>query len=113
MDVKIENNDISVLSNGSTKMVYGDDEIIQRVKICCKIPKGAFIYNKPLGTDFSSIDENDERALKKTEMLLNEAVMSISGIKLELVSMEKTDKTTTLNLKVLYNGKELETEVVI
>lgn len=113
MDIKLENGDFSVSANGDIKTVDGVDEILQRVKICCSIKKGSFLYDKELGVDYENADISSQRGLKQLEMLLNEAVIDISGVRVEITKAENQSDKIKLRLKISYKGNKYETEVII
>lgn len=113
MDIKINNSDISLDSQGEYEFVSGIDEVVQKLLMCAEIRKGSFIYNKDLGTTIRDIDPvSDRRALTATA-ILNEALIDIKGAKVQVESYEKKDGKTVLNVKVSYIGAERNVEVML
>ncbi len=53
-----------------TYMISGNDEIFQRAYIAIKMIKGSFLYNRNIGSDISSYDDDDIIIAKAREALV-------------------------------------------
>ncbi len=113
MDIKISNKDIVLNSNCSPEMVTDFQEIIQRVNICCNVPKGSFIYNRNLGSEIRLVDFSKKDAIKKSQMLLNEAIIGIAGASIRISDIIKEEDCTIVKVQLTYFKNTAETEVII
>ncbi len=113
MDIKIENSDLSLNSQGKYEFVSGIDEVAQRLLICAQIPKGSFVYNKELGTNLRDIDLTSDRRILTATAILNEAVFDIKGARAEVESFEKKEDKIHLKVKISYKGEERKVEVML
>ncbi len=113
MDVKIENNDIAVTKWGSTVYVDSFDEIVQRVKIACTVKKGAFPFNRKLGSLAHTLDMSDEMLKEKLEILYKEATVDIPYCNLVVESVDTSTPIKKALIKVFCNDKCATTEVTI
>lgn len=114
MDLKFKDSDIFLSDWGEYSYLEGVDEVLQRAVLCALIPKGAFIYNKELGTELNDIDADDSRSVQTATVLLNEAFVGTIGAKAEVTSLEKkSDGSVKLKLSVSYMGETKQTEVVL
>lgn len=113
MDVKIENEDISVDSAGSFVMIDGFDEIVQQALIRMKIPKGKFIYDRNLGSFCDSLDINTgKNQMKALEMLINESLVSLNNAYVKVNSTEKTSKGIKAEITVFIGDLSTTKEVI-
>lgn len=90
MDVLIKNGDMVVDSGFNPLYTEGAEEVLQRVTFALSTPKGSFVYNRSLGVEpFEG--ELSEKGLRKLEARCREAVMSIEGTELTLLSAQRLE----------------------
>lgn len=111
MDVKIENKDIALKPNGDTVYISSMDETVQRVKIACSINKGSFIYDRNIG--FDTISTDDEVDKDKLEMIFCEAVIGIPDTVVQVIDAKKSGNRITATLKIQQGDNTAETEVTV
>lgn len=74
MDTALENGDFVVGANGFPKRIDGVDELLQRAKICLRVPLGQFPYQPELGSRLHTLragdDGNDALALTMAQEAL-------------------------------------------
>ena len=109
MDVRIQNGDISALSAGGYSYITGLEEMAQRVTIAALTVKGAFIYDRELGTDYGSLSADDELIVEKLDMLIKEACCDIPETDVNVVSFSAATKAALL--RVGFRGETMDTEV--
>lgn len=114
MDVLISKGDVYTDARGNYVYINGIEEILQQIKLCAKIKKGSFIYNKELGSLVCELDFEKENALSDAEMLLNEAVADLKGIYVKVTGLKTDDiGKRTMNLQIEMYNQTVNTEVVI
>lgn len=91
MDVKIENRDIAIHSNGDPEYISGMNEVLQRVKIACSIKKGDFRYDRNLGCYDYTIDLDDEMMCDKLSMIFKEATVDVGYTDLEVLKITQDE----------------------
>lgn len=109
MDALIKDKDIVINSVADTVKLCGIDEILQRVTVAATVPKGSFIYNKELGSELYNIHSDDERSIKKAEMLLKEAVcdIPIDDVRVKKLSV-KENNSIAITAEVSCGGNTKE-----
>ncbi len=110
MDAKIENKDIYTDATGDYVMIDGIDEIIQRAIISLTVPKGSFVYDKNLGSNYSDFKAND---IKQAEMIINESLINIGNIYIKIKNITSSGNKIIMSLTVNYNNISVDKEVVI
>ncbi|MBQ2970939.1 MAG: hypothetical protein IJO20_05710 [Ruminococcus sp.] len=110
MDVKIENMDTVIGSNGDPQYVSSIKEIAQRVKIACSVKKGSFRYNRKLGCYDCSYDIDDDNIKDKLSMMFKEATIDIPYTDLRVLEIKKTESgnNAVLEIKCADNSASLE-----
>lgn len=108
MDILIKNGDISVTDNGDYVFAFGIDEIFEHAVMCAKIRKGSFIYNKALGTELVSAQNE-----KTAAMLINEALIDAEGFCAEVRNMRKLGDKISFELAVKNNEEIKRAEVTV
>lgn len=110
MDAKIENKDICTDSTGEYVMIEGIDEVIQRAVISLTVPKGSFVYDKSLGSDFIDFKADD---IKQAEMIINESLANMGNVYVKVKSISRVDNKINMSITVNYNNISVDKEVVI
>lgn len=110
MDAKLKDKDICTDSTGEYVMIDGIEEIIQRAVISLTVPKGSFIYDKSLGSDYSDFRVND---IKQAEMIINESLVNIGNIYIKVKNISSDGNKIIMSITVNYNNISVDKEVVI
>ncbi len=113
MDVKIENGDIAVNTNGEPIYISFVEEIAQRVKIACSVKKGDFRYDKNLGLYPYDIDFYEDDAKEKLSMVFKQASVDIGYTDLVVESITQEDGYYLAKVRVECGKNHALTEVVI
>ena len=114
MDAEIKNGDVSLYSFGDTVRLFGDDELLQRVKIAGTVRKGSFVYNKELGNEAYKIEKSDEKALKTAQLLLSEALAQIPNVQIKATEITVYENNSiAIKAEVSCNGSTKEITLVM
>lgn len=110
MDTLIENGDYKCGINGLPVTIMGRDEVMQRVKICLKVPRGSFMHNKDFGSRFRTltIDSSNQLALSMAQQALED----IPQVKVVSTQILKTSDTVTA-VKVTVSLDNINEEVIV
>lgn len=73
-DIRLKDGDIALLSDGSTKRASGIDAQFQRAMICIKAKKGAFVYDRTLGSELERVRADENGSAQKAQLVINEAL---------------------------------------
>lgn len=73
-DIKLKDGDIALLSDGNTTRLSGIDAQFQRAMICIKAKKGAFVYDRTLGSELERVRADKNGSAQKAQLVINEAL---------------------------------------
>ena len=104
----IHEGDLCLNASGATQYITSVQEAAQRVRIAASTAKGAFRYNRALGTDYAALSGGDISA-QKLEMLIKEACCPIAGAEIEVVSVDAEEEKAVLRISCA--GTAITTEV--
>lgn len=110
MDVKIENGDIALMTNGDYKMIGDLDEAVQRVRMVMLTDRGTFVFDRTLGVDYDAFSPEEDDPAGKLDMLVKEAAADIDA-DVEVLSYDA--QNAAAQVKVTYHGRTVVTEVDI
>ena len=110
MDAKLKDKDICTDSTGEYVMIDGIEEIIQRAVISLTVPKGSFVYDKNLGSDYNDFKAND---IKQAEMIINESLVNMGNVYIKVKSISNEGNKINMSITVNYNNISVDKEVVI
>ncbi len=96
-DIVINNGDICPVGNGDLLSVCGVDVMFNRAIILMSIRKGEFYLSPNMGVNITA---NQSYTLAELEMIFNEAIASIGGVSVKVVSIN--DRVANVRLK--YNN---------
>lgn len=74
IDVKLINGDVEIDSAGRFVKIFDSDTLFQRALICIAVKFGSFIYDRSLGSQLNKISLEDDNAIEKAELIINEAL---------------------------------------
>lgn len=113
LDVKLKNGDTELDATGALVMITGEEELVQRAMLCLTSRKGGFIYDKNFGLElYTEIDS--ERGLRILEARMREAVMSIDGLTLNLLSARVDENgRLTAQTEFVYKNKTIKRSVIL
>lgn len=115
MDVRLTKNNVYRDDSGSYVYIYGLEELCQRVRIACSIPRGSFVYNRELGIDLTDLTPDRETLADRLDMRVKEACVNIPDASVRVESVTRSgsefsavisvsDGTQTTTTEVTYNG---------
>lgn len=113
MDVKIENMDTVIQSNGDPLYINSIEEIAQGVKIACSFKKGSFCYNRELGYFDSDYDIYDDNIEDKLSMIFKEATIDIPYTDLSVLEIKKTESGYEAVLEIVCADESAILEVTL
>lgn len=113
MDVKIENMDTVIQSNGAPLYISSIEEISQRVKIACSVKKGSFRYNRELGYYDCSYDIDDDNIKDKLAMIFKEATIDIPYTDLSVLEINKTESGYVATIVIACADESVILEVTL
>ena len=111
MDAKIENGDIALKPDGEYVTVSGIEEAVQRVRIAALTNRGSFCYDRSLGVDYDAFSAGESDPVGRLDMLIKEGCAAIAGVDVEVTAYDA--QTSTVSVRVTYNGRTAVTEVDI
>ncbi len=89
------------------------DKLRKAVYNAVMISKGAYAYNKSLGSYMGSLDYGSDNIYEQCEMAVKEAVIGIKDIKYkQCILSNVTSSSLELKVQFEYMGKTYETEVI-
>ncbi len=113
MDIKIENMDTVIESNGDPLYISSIEEIAQRVKIACSVKKGSFCYNRELGYFDSDYDIYDDNIKDKLAMIFKEATIDIPYTDLKVLEIKKSEPGYVAKIEIVCADKSATLEVTL
>ncbi|MEE1219880.1 MAG: hypothetical protein U0L20_08165 [Ruminococcus sp.] len=102
-DVKLENGDTVVNSGGAYEKISGVIAELQRAVISISAKKGAFIYDRALGSEKDKLDLTDKGFKDKLEIVLNEALVNYDNTSVEVL---EAGEVIRVKIKVENNSVE-------
>ncbi len=108
MDITISGGDVFLNAAGGTEYLSGVEEAAQRVRIAASMAKGAFIYNRSLGTDYHALGDSS-MLTQKLDMLIREAAAGVAGTDVCVTDADAEEKTAAV--RVTHGGETITTEV--
>ena len=108
MDVRISGGDVYLNAAGDTEYLSGVKEAAQRVLIAALTAKGAFIYNRSLGTDYRSMGD-PEMLTDQLDMLIREGAAGVAGTDVRVTAADADEKSAVIC--VTHGGETIMTEV--
>lgn len=109
MDIRIKDGDIVLLPTGDYERITGIDEAVQRVCMETATRRGAFIYDRGFGTDYTALAADDELLRDKLDMLIKAACVGFADTEAEVQDYDPATKVVTI--KITYKDEERTTEV--
>ena len=111
-DIRIENKDIVICSNGYPETVEGFDEIFQQIEIAASFAKGSFAYDRDMGLFIDEPDFDSDNITSTLESLINEALVN-AGVYVTVNSIMQNDGKYYAAITVSDGFRQKETEVKI
>jgi len=108
MDVRIDAGDVFLDASGSTRYIDSSREAAQRALIAATTAKGAFPYNRALGTDYASLTDTD-RLTEKLDLLVREATAPIADAEVRITGSDAERHTAVMT--ITHGGTTITTEV--
>lgn len=105
MDVRISGGDVYTNASGETEYLSASEEAAQRVQIAASTPKGAFVYNRSLGTDYRSL-RVDTQLCDQLDMLIREAAAGVADTQVQVSNADVENKSADI---VIDHGGEITT----
>lgn len=114
MDIKVEDKDIVLNTNGSPVMLSGLESAVQRLKLASRVIKGSFVYDRKMGLDvLGKSYMNQEYTNKMIEAMLSEILIDIPNITITVISLEDSLRIKKATCLVTDGFDSIETEVTI
>lgn len=108
MDVRIDQGDLYLTDAGATEYLSAAREAAQRVLIAATTAKGAFRYQRSLGTDYASLGDG-AMLREKLDMLIREAAAGVADTQVSVIDADAEHGTATL--QIICSGAAITTEV--
>lgn len=112
MDVRIENNDISINSNNEAVMIEGIDRIVQQIKIALSAKKGSFVYDRNMGAGLTEENLLAENGAKTLQTVIYEILINEPDVEVEVKEIEKRQDKIYGKIIVKDKYETRETEVI-
>lgn len=114
MDIKIENGDFAVTNFGRPAVIFGDDELMQRIENRLKLPKGSVFLKGDMGSELHLLEncsESEENHF--AEKCVRNALKDMKEIAVENVSVKKQNGgiDITVSVRVLSNNLIYEVNI--
>jgi hypothetical protein len=111
MDVRLTDGDLALNANGSIDYIYGIDEAVQRVQIAASTRRGAFAYQRSMGTDYGALSANDPMIREKLDLLIREATAGITGADVTVVGFSRAAMTASVKVKTADGERTTEVKL--
>lgn len=90
VDTKLENGDFAVDGRGVSFFIDKTEGVLQRAYIRLKVPKGAFVLDKELGSTLYRLAELPDKDLHTAALIAaREALLPVDGLVVEDVEVER------------------------
>lgn len=96
MDIKIENGNFALTSNGLPQTVTGQEELLQNARLRLTMRRGCFPYDRELGSGLWRWDPEEDHALDRAVALANEALLGLPGVRAKSAEMTEDGLTFTV-----------------
>lgn len=110
MDTALENGDFATSANGFPRQIDGVDELLQRAKICLRVPLGQFLYLPELGSRLHTLHAGDSGNDALALTMAQEALKRLPQLHVDQ-AVCSAEEPLTVSVTLAWPGGESVVEV--